>query len=319
MSAAVDGGPGILVQGVSCDFGPVRALDRVSLAVARGAVFGLLGPNGSGKSTLIRVLCGLLAPSEGAVEVDGLDVVRRGDEVRRRVGYVPQRFSLYEDLTVEETLDFYAAAYGLRGAERRERREAAAALVGVTSQRDRLAHVLSGGWRQRLSLAAAIMHRPRVLLLDEPTAGIDPVARRALWDLLFSLAGEGVTLLVSTHYMDEAERCSRVGYLFQARLLAEGPPDALRARPDVTPPGTRRLEAELGPGVAAGLARARALPYVGEVTIFGTALHLLVDAGVADAVVARDLGARALRPAPPSLEDAFVRLTALQGPEGGGR
>ncbi|MBX3468223.1 MAG: ABC transporter ATP-binding protein [Planctomycetes bacterium] len=319
MSGASDGQAGVVVQGVSRDFGPLRALDRVSLAVARGTVFGLLGPNGSGKSTLIRLLCGLLAPSEGVVEVDGLDVASRGEEVRRRVGYVPQRFSLYDDLTVAENLDFYAAAYGLRGAERRRRREEAAALVGVASQGGRLAGVLSGGWRQRLSLAAAIMHRPRVLLLDEPTAGIDPVARRALWDLLFSLAGEGVTLLVSTHYMDEAERCSRVGYLFQSRLLAEGPPDALRARPDVTPSGTRRLEAELGPGVAAGLARARALPYVREATIFGTALHLLVDDRATDAAVARDLGARALRPAPPSLEDAFVRLTALQGAERPGR
>lgn len=306
---------GIEVEHVSRDFGTFRALDDVSLSVPRGSIFGLLGPNGSGKSTLIRILCGLLAPTSGRAAVDGLDVLAQGEEVRRRIGYVPQRFSLYDDLTVAENLDFYAAAYGLRGASRGERTAWVIDLVGIDPYRDRLAGVLSGGWRQRLSLAAALMHRPRVLFLDEPTAGIDPVARRELWNLLFVLAAEGVTLMVATHYMDEAERCSRVGYLFLSRLLVEGPPEELKARPEVTPAGTRRVEAECGPRVAAAMARARALPSVREVTIFGNSLHLLVDASVSDARIVDDLreaGVPArVREVRPSLEDVFVRLTAL--------
>jgi ABC-type multidrug transport system ATPase subunit len=306
---------GIVVDHVSRDFGAFRALDDVSLAVTRGSIFGLLGPNGSGKSTLIRILCGLLAPTSGEARVDGLDVVAQGEEVRRRIGYVPQRFSLYEDLSVDENLDFYAAAYGLRGASRRERTAWVVDLVGIGPYRARLAGVLSGGWKQRLSLAAALMHRPRVLFLDEPTAGIDPVARRELWNLLFVLAAEGVTLMVATHYMDEAERCSRVGYLFLSRLLVEGPPEELKARADITPPDTRRVEAECGPSVAAAMARARALPYVREVTIFGNSLHLLVEATTADARIVDDLGQAGVptrvREVRPSLEDVFVRLTAL--------
>ncbi len=304
---------GIQAQGVTHDFGPVRALHDVTLSIPRGTIFGLLGPNGSGKSTLIRVLCGLLRPSSGTATVDDLDVIREAKTLRHRIGYMPQRFSLYEDLTVEENLDFFAAAYGLAGDFARKRREFALELTGAHAYRDRRAGHLSGGWKQRLSLAAAIMHEPRVLFLDEPTAGIDPVARRDLWNLLFHLAAEGVTLLVSTHYMDEAERCGRVAYLYMSQLLVTGEPEELLRRSDVTPPGRRRIEVECEHGVARALRRAHELPYVDEVTIFGNTLHVLLSDQVSDDQVRADLSTAStitgLRPLLPSLEDVFVLLT----------
>jgi len=311
---------GIDVQGITKDFGKFRALDDVTLQVPRGEIFGLLGPNGSGKSTLIRILCGLLLPTAGRAEVDGLDVSRHGEQVRLHIGYVSQAFSLYRDLTVQENLEFFSSIYRLKGSERDERIEWAVNLTHIGPYRQRLAGALSGGWKQRLALAAALMHKPRVLFLDEPTAGIDPVARRELWDLLFELAGSGVTMFVTTHYMDEAERCASVAYLYLSRLMVSGRPDTLKQLPEVTPAGTRRIQAECTQGVAALMTSARTLDYVRAATIFGTSLHLLIDEQVSDAKVAKDLesfgaGKVVVSQIEPSLEDVFVRLTEVRGKE----
>ena len=313
----MNGAIGIDVQGVTKHFGHVQALNDVTLQVPRGEIYGLLGPNGSGKSTLIRILCGLLAPTAGKATVDGYDVEREGEEVRRHIGYVSQSFSLYRDLTVDENLDFFSAIYRLKGSERRERKEWAIELTHIAPYRDRLAGALSGGWKQRLALAAALMHQPQVLFLDEPTAGIDPVARRELWDLLFGLAGRGVTMFVTTHYMDEAERCGMVAYLYLSRLIVKGRPEQLKTLPDVTPSGMRRVEAECKEGVASLMASARTLAYVHASTIFGTSLHLLVDESVPNEKIDEDLEAFGIssvvvQDIAPTLEDVFVRLTELE-------
>ena len=302
----------IEVNRLSRSFGKLVAVDDVSFQVQRGAIFGLLGPNGSGKSTIIRMLLGVLPQTSGAAHVLGFDADRQSESIKPRVGYMSQQFSLYADLTVRENIDFYGRIYGLSRSRLHERLLAVTKLTDIEDRRDQSAGTLSGGWKQRLALACSLVHEPDVLFLDEPTAGIDPVARRDLWDLLFELSGRGVTLLVTTHYMDEAERCTDVGYLYMSKLLVLGKPDQLKRLPQVTPAGTMRYELRVD-NAAKQLAVLKRTERIHDATMFGEKIHLLVDATLAPEDLRRLLDLQdneaGIRPVEPTLEDVFVTLT----------
>lgn len=294
-------------------FGHVTAVDGVSFEVPRGTIFGLLGPNGSGKSTIIRMLCGLLAPTSGEAGLDGVNVVEQPDAVKRRIGYMSQKFSLYRDLTVTENITFYGQVYGLSGRQLAVRRDEVVEMVGIGGYLDRLAGNLSGGWQQRLALACSLLHKPPMVFLDEPTAGIDPVARRQLWDLLFEFSGQGTTFLVTTHYMDEAERCSNVGYLYLSKLITCDNPAALKQTDVVREPGTRWVEIECDQSTRAYVLL-RNLSGVRRATIFGQSLHLQIDEaasleGFVRELEAQGVGVLRTGEVQPSLEDVFVALT----------
>src|SRR5437870_2106641 len=236
--------PMIACENLTRRFGHFTAVDHVSFTVSKGSIFGFLGPNGSGKSTVIRMLCGLLEPSDGRAQIAGYDVARETDRIKSLIGYMSQKFSLYDELTVHENLMFYGRLYGLRGAALPQRRDELIALAHLEPYLRRRAALLSGGWRQRLAMACALVHKPSVLFLYEPTAGIDPAARRELWVLVFEFSSMGMTLFVTTHYMVEAERCSHVGYIYMSKLIVCGVPDDLKQMPEVNPRGARRLDIE---------------------------------------------------------------------------
>jgi ABC-type multidrug transport system ATPase subunit len=298
-------------------FGHFTAVDHVSFKVGKGSIFGFLGPNGSGKSTVIRMLCGLLEPSEGQARIAGFDVARQTDEIKNLIGYMSQKFSLYDELTAHENLTFYSRLYGLRGTELAKRRDELIALTHLEPYLTRRAGLLSGGWRQRLAMACSLMHHPTVLFLDEPTAGIDPVARRELWDLLFEFSSMGMTLFVTTHYMDEAERCSHVGYIYMSKLVVCGDPDELKQLPVVNPSGTKRIDVTCD-HVTRGLQVVRHLPGVRTATVFGQSMHLLVEENMSEEFIRAELEKvkiphADIRPIAPSLEDVFVALTDEHG------
>ena len=294
-------------------FGNFTAVNDVSFRVEKGEIFGFLGPNGSGKTTVIKMLTGLLPLSGGSAHVEGLDVRTDSEAVRERIGYMSQNFSLYYDLTVEENLTFYGRIYSLAPVRLKRRMEEIIQLNGLGPYLNRLAAQLSGGWKQRLALGCAMLHEPKLLFLDEPTAGIDPVARRQLWDLLFELSGHGITFFVTTHYMDEAERCSHVAYIYYGKLIADGTPDSLRQHADVQPRGTRRVEFN-APEVTRALRLARGIPGIRSATIFGQSIHALVDEnltldGLRSQLAENGITVNEIRPLAPSLEDVFVELT----------
>src|ERR1700739_1486618 len=264
--------PAISASNLVRGFGSFTAVNDVSFQVEKGEIFGFLGPNGSGKTTVIKMLTGLLPLSSGEATVQGIDVRTDPESVRENIGYMSQNFSLYGDLTVSENLIFYGRIYGLPAERLRKRMDEIVQLNGLGPYLNRLSAQLSGGWKQRLALGCAMLHEPTLIFLDEPTAGIDPVARRQLWDLLFELSAHGITFFVTTHYMDEAERCRHVAYIYYGKLIP------LRALPDVNPQGPLRVEIT-SPEVTRALRSARELPGIRSATIFGQSIHALVDDG----------------------------------------
>ncbi|MEW6730849.1 MAG: ABC transporter permease [Acidobacteriota bacterium] len=304
----------IAVKNLTIKYGKFTAVNKVTFIVPKGEIFAFLGPNGSGKTTLIKTLCGIIKPSSGKGYILGLDIIKDSETIKEHIGYMPQQFSLYKDLTVSENMDFYGNIYGLGPEYLQQRKEELIMFLGLQDYVDRRTRELSGGLKQRLALACTIIHKPEVVFLDEPTAGIDPVARRQLWDLLFRLAGqEQITFFVTTHYMDEAERCGRVSYIYFSKLIACGTPDELKVMPTITPPGTVRLEITCK-SISSALMFVKDLPYIFEATIFGQSMHVLMDASKRVERLAADLvnagfGNPFIQYIKPSLEDVFVSLT----------
>jgi ABC-2 type transport system ATP-binding protein len=298
----------IETRSLSRRFGSLMAVRDVSLKVTRGEIFGVLGPNGAGKSTTIRMLCGILDPSGGSGTVVGYDIATQAERIKERIGYMTQRFSLYEDLSVYENLWFYAGIYGVPRSRRRARVEQVLERSGLGARRKQIAGTLSGGWKQRVALASATIHEPPLLFLDEPTAGVDPVSRREFWEQIHTLAAEGTTVLLTTHYMDEAERCHRLAFIFRGQVLDVGTPEQIIERRAL-----RALELELDqPREAAELLRRQ--PEVDEVAHYGHVLRLTTRAGVEPEPFVRrvlegqGMAVKSASPSRVSVEDAFVSM-----------
>ena len=299
--------PAIEVKELTRRFGTFTAVDHVSFDVGAGEIFGFLGANGAGKSTTIRMLCGLLRPTSGTATVGGVDVTRDPEAVKRRIGYMSQRFSLYEPLTVDQNIRFFGGVYGLSGKALEERRAFVLEMAGLKGRENTLTRDLAGGWRQRLALGCAILHQPSIVFLDEPTGGVDPLSRRQFWNLIHDLSGRGVTVLVTTHYLDEAEHCHRIAIIQAGRLAALGTVAELKRVFDSRPIVEVRAADPVG-----AMRTLDAMSDVEKTSIFGTAVHAVLRAGAADVdSIARRLGAAGVGvdscvPVEPSLEDVFL-------------
>jgi ABC-2 type transport system ATP-binding protein len=306
-------GPAVRIRNLVKRFGDFVAVNNVTLDVAQGEIFGFLGPNGAGKSTTIRVLCGLLAPTSGSATVAGFDVAKQPEEVRQNIGYMSQKFSLYDDLSVEENIEFFGGIYGVPPAKLRERRDSVLRMAGLEDQRARRTGLLAGGWKQRLALGCAILHEPPILFLDEPTSGVDPMARRDFWDLIYQLSAAGHTVFVTTHYMDEAEYCHRVALMGAGRVIALGSPEELKE--SLQAGHLLHLECS---DLVGGMNALKGRPCIEDVAVFGAGLHVKVDdeaqgeAEVRAALAAAGIQVRILEPIPPSMEDVFVTLLEHQ-------
>jgi ABC-2 type transport system ATP-binding protein len=289
-------------------FGSFVAVDHVSFQVSRGEIFGFLGPNGAGKSTTIRILCGLLGPTSGRASVHGYDVATQPELIRRNIGYMSQKFSLYDDLTVEENIEFFSGIYGVPLERRAGRAAYVLRMAGLESRRSEMTRLLSGGWKQRLALGCAILHEPPILFLDEPTSGVDPIARRDFWDLIHQLSDAGHTVFVSTHYMDEAEYCHRLALMYRGRIIALGTPPELKDR--LHGQTLLRLDTHSPLDTMKAL---EGTPGVSDVAVFGSGLHLTVADPSAVPKIRQKLESegievRRLEPIPPSMEDVFVAM-----------
>ncbi len=310
--AAPDNDYVIRTQNLSRSFGTLVAVRDVSLAVKRGEIFGVLGPNGAGKSTTIRMLCGILDPTSGTGSVVGFDIAKQSEQIKQRIGYMTQRFSLYEDLTVEENLRFYAGIYGLGRSRRKQRINQVIELSGLENRRTQISGTLSGGWKQRVALACATIHEPPLLFLDEPTAGVDPVSRRQFWNQIHRVSAEGTTVLVTTHYMDEAERCHRLAFIFSGTVIAVGTPEEV-----VAARGLTIIELECDDTLrAADALRAHAV--VDEVTFLGKIMRVALrgtpdpEGFVRTTLGAASLAIQSLRISRANVEDAFVSLVRAE-------
>jgi ABC-2 type transport system ATP-binding protein len=288
-------------------FGDFTAVDRISFTIERGAIFGFLGPNGAGKTTTIRMLLGLLRPTAGEATVLGFDIVKQVHEVKKRIGYMSQRFSLYDDLTVDENLNFYGRTYGVRGRKLRERKQFVLRMAGLVGRDRELTRNLSGGWKQRLALGAAIVHEPEMLFLDEPTAGVDPISRRSFWDLLYALAEAGTTIMVTTHYMDEAEHCQSLAFIQHGRIVASGSPAEIKE----TKMRGQVLEIDCS-DPAAAIHALRRMGSFEEVALYGALIHAVapdvetLKPRIAEAMAKEGVELRTMDVIVPSLEDVFI-------------
>jgi len=299
----------VVVKDLERRFGNFIAVNRVSFEVSRGEIFGFLGPNGAGKSTTIRMLCGILAPTGGTGVVAGFDILTQPEMIKAHIGYMSQKFSLYEDLTVEENIDFYGGIYRIPQEKKKERKEWVIEMAGLKEHRQSKTAVLSGGWKQRLALGCAILHEPPVIFLDEPTSGVDPISRRQFWNLIYELSEKGVTLFVTTHYMDEAEYCDRLGLIYRGELIASGTPEVLKTKlmkEDVIEVLCERPQDAMG--------EVEKITGIKEVALFGKGLHVVTeDSGAAVSAIQETLHkggypTERIEKIVPSLEDVFVSL-----------